>query len=87
MEENIKAKLSKVLSGIGGVKGKTSQISDFINSEKGKELLNSLSDAAKKAIMQKFLSMDANQISEKLKNFDQSAIGNITADDVRKKLR
>ena len=87
MEENVKAKLSKILSGLGGVKGKTAQVSEFINSKQGKELLESLSEADKKAIMQKFLSMDAGQIGEKLKNFNKSAIGNITADDVRKKLR
>ena len=87
MEENVRAKLSKILSGLGGEKGKTAQISDFLNSNQGKELLKSLSESDKKAIMQKFLSMDAKQIGEKLKNFDKSAFENITADDVRKRLR
>jgi hypothetical protein len=89
VEENVKAKLSKILSGLSGgaMKGKTAEISEFIKSKNGKELLESLSESDKKAIMQKFLSMDTSKIGEKLKNFDQSAIGNITADDVRKKLR
>lgn len=89
MEENVKAKLSKILSGLSGgaMKGKTAELSEFINSKQGKELLGSLSESDKKAIMQKFLSMDAKEIGDKLKNFDQSAIGKITADDVRKKLR
>ena len=87
MEENIKAKLSKILSGLGGEKGKTAQISDFLNSNQGKKLVESLSETDKKAIMQKFLSMDAKEIGEKLKKFNSSSIGNITAEDVRKKLR
>lgn len=87
MEENVKEKLSKILSGLGSDKGKTAQISELLNSNQGKELLKSLSESDKKAIMQKFLSMDAGTISEKLKNFDSSAFGNITAEDVRKKLR
>ena len=87
MDENIKAKLSKILSGLGGEKGKTAQISDFLSSNQGKELLKSLSESDKKAIMQKFLTMNAKEIGEKLKNFDSSAFGNITAEDVRKKLR
>lgn len=89
MEENVKAKLSKMLSGLGAanMKGKTAQISEFVNSKQGKELLKSLSESDKKAIMQKFLSMDAKQISERLKNFDASAISSMTAEDVKKKLR
>ena len=89
MEENVKAKLSKILSGLGGggMKGKTAEISEFLASGQGKKLAESLSDADKKAIMQKFLSMDAKEISEKLKNFNPSEAGNITAEDVKKKLR
>ena len=83
----MKAKLSKILSGLSGEKGKTAQISDFLNSNQGRELLKSLSEWDKKAIMQKFLTMDAKEIGEKLKNFNSSAIGNITAEDIKKKLR
>ena len=87
MEDNVKAKLSKILSGLGGTKGKTAEISDFLVSEQGRKLAESLSDADKKAIMKKFLSMDAKEVGEKLKNFNMSEAGNITAEDIRKKLR
>ena len=89
MEENIKAKLSKILSGLdgGAMKAKTAQVSEFVNSKQGKELLASLSESDKKAIMQKFLSMDASKIGEGLKRFNSSAIGNINVDDGKKKLR
>lgn len=87
MEENVRSKLSKILSGLGGIKGKTSGISEFLTSEQGKKLAASLSDADKQAIIQKFMSLDAKEIDEKLKNFDPMSAQGITAEDIRKKLK
>ena len=70
MEKNVKAKLSDILSGLGKVKGKTAEVSAFLNSEEGKKLAASLSDSDKKALLQKFMSLDAKEIEKKLKSFD-----------------
>ena len=85
VDENVKNKLTKMLSGIN--KGKMSKISELLGSEDGKRLVSSLSEAEKQAIIQKFLSMDTEEIDKKLKNFDKDSIRNITAEDIKKKLR
>lgn len=85
MDENIKKKLSKVLSGIG--KGKMLKVSELLNSEDGKRLISLLSEGEKRELIQKFLSMDTEEIDKKLKNFNADAFKNINADDIKKKLR
>ena len=86
MEKNVKAKLSDILSGLGKVKGKTAEISAFLNSEEGKKLAASLSDSDKKALLQKFMSLDAKEIEKKLKSFDPAAANGFSAEEIRKKL-
>lgn len=87
MEKNIKAKLSDILSGLGGIKGKSAEIYGFLNSEEGKRLAASLSDADKKALLQKFMSMDTEEIGKKLNNFDPAAAKDISVEEIKKKLR
>lgn len=84
MQENINDKLSKILS---GSKLKRDDISSFLSSAEGEKLKNSLSEDDKKAILRKFMSMDAKEIGEKLKKADLSALDGISARDIIKKLR
>lgn len=85
MDENVKNKLSKILSGKN--MENVSKVSELLSSEEGKKLISSLSEGDKKALVQKFLSMDTQEIDKKLKNFNKDSIKNITADDIKKKLR
>lgn len=86
MEEHIKNKLTNILSGFGK-NGNTAAVSELLKSEEGKKLISSLSENDKKAILSKFMSMDANEIKEKLKNANPTALNKLTAEDIRKKLR
>ena len=87
MDKNLKAKLSGILSGLGGIKGKTAELSGFLNSDEGKKLAASLSESDKKALLQKFMSMDSKEIEKKLKNFDAASADGLTAEEIKKKLR
>lgn len=85
MDENIKNKLSSVLSGIN--KGKMSEVSELLSSEDGKRLISALSESEKKALIQKFMSMDTNEIGKRLKNFNKESIKNLTTDEIKNKFR
>ena len=89
VDENVKNKLSEILSGLnkGKMKGKMSEIADLFKSKEGEALVNSLSDSEKQALIRKFMSMDTDAIDKKLKNFNSDSIKSITADDIKKKLR
>lgn len=84
MQENINDKLSKILS---GSKLKSEDISRFLSSAEGEKLKKSLSEGDKKAILQKFMSMDTKEVGEKLKKADLSALGSMSAQDIINKLR
>ena len=87
--DNINEKLSKMLSGMDGNKLKTSvdAVSKLLSTEEGKKLKNSLSEKDKKAIIEKFMSLDSREVNEKLKNVDVSKIGNMSAEDIMKKIK
>ncbi len=88
MEENIKDKLSKILSGMGNNgKANTSGLSELLKSGQGKKLVESLSESDKKALLNKFMSLDTKDINEKLKNVDSSKLEGLSVDDIKKKLR
>ena len=82
MEENIKKRLSGIISKLGAEKKGLSQI---LSSKE--ELISALSEEEKEKLIKKFLSLDTDEIDKKLKNFDKESIKNITADDIKKKLR
>ncbi len=87
--DNINDKLSKMLSGVDSQKLKSSvdAVSKLLSTKEGQKLKNSLSESDKKAIIDKFLKMDSNEVSQKLKNADFSEIGNMSAEDIMKKLK
>ncbi len=87
MDKNVKAKLSGILSELGGIKGKTAEISDFLSSDEGKKLISSLSESDKKALLQKFMSMDSREIEKRLKSFNPASADGLTAEEIIKKLR
>jgi len=82
----VREKLSRILSGFGA-NGNTAAISELLKSSEGKKLIESLSESDKKAIMNKFMNMDTNDIREKLKNVSPASLNNLSADDIMKKLR
>ncbi len=89
MSENINDKLSRMLTGADKNKLKSSidAVSKLLSSKEGQKLKNSLSESDKKAILQKFMSMDEKEITEKIKNADISGIDKLSADDILRKLK
>ena len=89
MNNNIEGKLSQMLSGVdsGKLKSSVDAVSKLLSTEAGQKLKNSLSENDKKAIIEKFLSMDSKEVSRKLKNADLSQLANMSADDIMKKLK
>ena len=51
------------------------------------KLKNSLSDADKKAILEKFMKLDTKKASESLKNADLSSLNGMSVDDIMRKLK
>lgn len=89
MKENIGDKLSRMLSGLDKNKLKSSAdaVSKLLSSEEGQRLKNSLSESDKKAILEKFMSLDTSEVNAKLKNADPSQLNGMSADDIMKKLK
>ena len=89
MKESINDKLSRMLSGMDKNKLKSSAeaVSRLLASEEGQRLKNSLSESDKKAILEKFMSLDTDEVSRKLKNADMTDLGSMSAEDIMKKLR
>ena len=89
MKENIGDKLSRMLSGLDKNKLKNSAdaVSKLLSSEEGQRLKNSLSESDKKAILEKFMSLDTNEVNEKLKNADPSQLNGMSAQDIINKLK
>ncbi len=86
MKENVGEKLSQILA--GAKLGKSAGgLLRLLDSPEGQKLKSSLSDSDKKAILEKFMSMDADEVSKKLKNADMSKLADISAEDIMKKLR
>ena len=87
MEENVKAKLSEILSGLGKSKGKASELSGFLSSAEGRRLAEALTEADKKALLQKFMSMDPKEIEKRLKAFDPAAAKSVSAEEIKRRLK
>ena len=89
MDLNMNDKLKKILSGMGSDKLKNSadMVSQFMKTPEGQKLKNSLSDADKKAILEKFMKLDTKKASESLKNADLSSLNGMSVDDIMRKLK
>ena len=89
MGENMNEKLKKILSGMGSDKLKNSAdiASKFLSTKEGQKLKNSLTDADKKAILEKFMSLDSEKARESLKNADFSNLSGMSVDEILKKLK
>ena len=82
-------KIKKILSGMGSDKLKNSQdmVTKFMATPEGQKLKNSLSDADKKAILEKFMKLDSKKASDSLKNIDLSNLSGMSVDEIMKKLK
>lgn len=89
MDSNMNDKLKRILSGIGSDKLKNSadMVTEFMKTPEGQKLKNSLTDADKKAILEKFMKLDTKKASESLKNADLSSLNGMSVDDIMKKLK
>lgn len=89
MNSDASKKLSEVLSGIDSRKLNLSKesIESFLNSPEGKRLKNSITDAEKRQILSKFMSMDTNELKNKLNNSDTSKLSGLNLADILKKLK
>lgn len=89
MDSNMNDKLKRILSGIGSDKLKNSadMVTEFMKTPEGQKLKNSLTDADKKAILEKFMKLDTKKASESLKNADLSSLNGMSVDDIMRKLK
>ena len=89
MDLNMNDKLKKILSGMGSDKLKNSAdvVSEFMKTPEGQKLKNSLSEADKKAILEKFMKLDPKKASETLKNTDLSNLSGMSVSEIMKKLK
>ena len=89
MDLNMNDKLKKILSGMGSDKLKNSAdvVSEFMKTPEGQKLKNSLSEADKKAILEKFMKLDPKKASETLKNADLSNLSGMSVSEIMKKLK
>ena len=89
MGENMNEKLKKILSGMGSDKLKNSAdiASKFLSTKEGQKLKESLSDADKKAILERFMSLDADKAKEALKNTNLSGVDSEKIAEMLKKLK
>ena len=88
MDNNINSKLKSILSGVGGNKLKNSanMVSEFLKTPDGQKLKNSLTEADKKAILEKFMSLDPDKASKTLENADVKNLSGLSVDEILKKL-
>ncbi len=89
MGENMNEKLKKILSGMGSDKLKNSAdiASKFLSTKEGQKLKDSLTDADKKAILDKFMSLDSNKARSALQNADLSGLDAAKIEQILKKLK
>ena len=84
--DNINDKLKSVM-GNGNFKGNIEPVMKLLSSAEGQQLIKSLSPAEKKAIIDKFMSLDKTTAQQSLKNFNPSMLSGMTAQDILNKLR
>lgn len=89
MDLNMNDKLKKILSGMGSDKLKNSadMVNEFLKTPEGQKLKNSMTEADKKAILEKFMKIDTKKASDSLKNADLSSLNGMSVDDIMRKLK
>ncbi len=89
MGENMNEKLKKILSGMGSDKLKNSAdiASKFLSTKEGQKLKDSLTDADKKAILEKFMQIDSDKARSALQNADLSGLDAAKIEQILKKLK
>ena len=80
----IEKKLKEILSGVNMSAINNSGIERLLKSPQGKKLAQSMSEADKQNLLQKFMSMDSKDIKDKLNKADLSKL---SAEEILKKLR
>ena len=86
MDNNVNEKLKSVIGG-GNFKGAYEPVLKLMSSPEGQKLLKSLSPAEKKAIMDKFMSLDKDTVQRSLSGFNPSMLSGMSAQDILNKLR
>ena len=84
MDNSVNDRIKSVLS---GAKGSYEPVMKLLSSPEGQKLINSLSQKEKKAIIDRFMSLDKNAVNESLKNFNPSMLSGMSAQDILNKLR
>ena len=86
MDNNVNDRLKNVLGGIN--LGSTYEpIMKLLSSSEGQKLMKNLSPVEKKAIVDRFMSLDKSTVQNSLKNFDSSKLSGLSAKDILDKLR
>lgn len=85
MDNSVNSKLQGILSGLSG--NKMGELQRLMSSPEGQKLIKTLSPAEKKAIIDRFMSLDKAAVERSLKNFDSSGLSGLTAQDILNKLR
>ncbi len=80
----IEKKLKEILSGVNMSAINNSGIERLLKSPQGKKLAQSMSEADKQNLLQKFMSMDSKDIKDKLNKADLSKL---SVEEILKKLR
>ena len=86
MDNNVNERLKSVLGG-GNFKGAYKPVLDLMSSPEGQKLMKSLTPAEKKAIMDRFMSLDKDTVRRSLSGFDPSMLSGMSAQDILNKLR
>ena len=81
---DIEKKLREVLSGVDMSGFNSSGIEKLLKSPQGRKLAESISDTDKQKLLNKFMSMNSNEIKNKL---NQADLSQLSVDDILKKLR
>ena len=86
MDNNINGKLKSIIGG-GNLKGNIEPVMKLLTSPEGQKLMNSLSPQEKKAIIDRFMSLDKATVEKSLKGFNPSMLSGMSAQDILNKLR
>lgn len=85
MDNGVNSRLQGILSGLSG--NKMSELERLMSSPEGQNLIKSLSPQDKKAIIERFMSLDKSAIEKSLKNIDSASLSGMSAKDILSKLR
>lgn len=86
MDNNVNQKVKSVLES-KNFKESCSPIMKLLSSPEGQRLIKNLSPEEKKAILDKFMSLDKKSVEESLKNFSPDKLAGLSARDILAMLR